>query len=116
MRHIFDGEHTAKLTEKEYNILLRRFSLDKVEQTLQDNYVIRSKCICPAPHDCSGCPFYTDEDELVTGCQSLLARLDLRCPSVFLTRTLIVWHPNNDTSARAQITAVHNYLLGLKKV
>ncbi len=116
MRRITGGKQTIKLTEKDYKVLLERFDLNNVQIVTGNNYSICSKCICPVARSCESCPFFVLAEGTVVGCQALLTQLGLCCTYASLTNTSIHWRSRNNAKARAQIDAVHDYLIELKKV
>lgn len=112
MRKIeLDGK-IAMLTEKQYNQLLRRFDVSAIR-----GRTIQLKCIClPDDLECKRCPLVVFDTTTAYGCMYVLDRLDILPCYASLGTEGITWNHNDDSEARAEISAIRDALLTLKRV
>ena len=103
------GQEEVKLTERDYKVLVKRFDVSS-EKTSP----IKRKCLCGFyNHDCKLCPLGRLHSP--TGCVNILEDLGLETNYLILFARYISWDDYVDKEARAEIKAMHTFLLNLER-
>lgn len=120
MRRIVVGDKEAKLSERDYKQLLKRFNLENVSETTNTFTKIKEPCICapyrsPRESGCGNCPFVVFKVNN-SGCMDMLSMLELEPLCAALNMFYISWLFKDNDKARLEVTAIRDWLLGLEKV